>query len=380
MAAERFIPVGLVSKVRSMRKTIQIWLAVMGIIAMPMLGHGSATLLLEEPFGTFGYLNPTGHAAIYLSNVCADMPSHLRRCHDGEQGVVISRYHRVGGYDWLAIPLVPYLYAVDTLQEIPTQASPAIEAALRDAYRRKHLETLVPDNADGSTPDGEWPQLIGALYDRKIFAYQFDTSEASDDALIKHMNERPNKSHFNLFFNNCADLSRTILNSYNPHSVHRNVTADLGLTTPKQLARSLRQYGERHERINLRMYVLPQVSGTIGRSKPVDGVIESFLKTKYVVPVAIFQPFVAVGLATDYLLRGRFNPGHDAIALETATGVNTLYSSNDAPPAPTAEAEASALTVSQSSLEAGAALRYTHDATDEGTGNMLPLPAVTGSE
>jgi hypothetical protein len=29
----------------------------------------------------------------------------LRPCQPGELGVVISRYHRVGGYDWIAMPV-----------------------------------------------------------------------------------------------------------------------------------------------------------------------------------------------------------------------------------------------------------------------------------
>ena len=75
--------------------------------------HASVTLLLEEPYGHFGGMNPTGHAAIYLSHVCAATPVSLRPCREGEQGVVISRYHRISGFDWIAIPLLPYLYAVD---------------------------------------------------------------------------------------------------------------------------------------------------------------------------------------------------------------------------------------------------------------------------
>src|SRR5579864_1881982 len=75
-------------------------------------------LLLEEPFGTFGGMTPTGHAAIYLSRVCADTPLTLRRCAKGEPGVVISRYHRVAGYDWIATPVVPYFYAVDRIEQV----------------------------------------------------------------------------------------------------------------------------------------------------------------------------------------------------------------------------------------------------------------------
>src|ERR1700722_19217568 len=80
-----------------------------------------AALLMEQPYGVFGSLNPTGHAALYLERVCADTPVHLRMCREGETGVVISRYHGVGSYDWVAIPLIPYLYAVDDPSQVPTK-------------------------------------------------------------------------------------------------------------------------------------------------------------------------------------------------------------------------------------------------------------------
>ncbi len=86
--------------------------------------RADASLLLEEPFGKFGAMNPTGHAAIWLDQVCADSPTHLRACKEGEAGVVLSRYHRVDGYDWLAMPLLAYLYAVDDAAEIPDSATP----------------------------------------------------------------------------------------------------------------------------------------------------------------------------------------------------------------------------------------------------------------
>ena len=74
---------------------------------------------MEEPYGKFGAMNPTGHAAVYFNRICVDSPTVLRLCHDGEYGVVISRYHKIDGYDWIAIPLVGYLYAVDSPSEIP---------------------------------------------------------------------------------------------------------------------------------------------------------------------------------------------------------------------------------------------------------------------
>src|SRR5580658_960249 len=107
-----------------------------------LAGASSATLLLEEPYGKLGFFTATGHAAVYLSGVCAATPLVLRPCAAGELGTVISRYDGVGGYDWVAIPLIPYLYAVERQDDIPLFVDPKMVAFLRDQYRRKHLEAV----------------------------------------------------------------------------------------------------------------------------------------------------------------------------------------------------------------------------------------------
>ena len=89
-------------------------------------------------------MNPTGHAAIYLSRVCAATPTFLRRCEEGELGAVISRYFRIARRDWIAIPLIPYLYAVEQPGDVPIEADSETVALLRDEYRRHHFEDLVP--------------------------------------------------------------------------------------------------------------------------------------------------------------------------------------------------------------------------------------------
>lgn len=271
------------------------------------------SLLLEEPFGEFGALNPTGHAAIYLNHVCAEGPTRLRPCHEGEHGVVLSRYHRIDGYDWLAMPLIPYLYAVDDVSEIPESATPKLERKLRDAYRREHLEALVPDSRKHEIPKGEWIQLVGASYDRRIWGFEVTTTPEQDAALIERFNRHKNISHFNLFFHNCADFSESVLNFYYPHSIHRNFIADVGMMTPKQAAKSLVKYSRRHEETDLETFVIPQVPGTIPRSTPVDGVVESLVKSKkYVVPLAVLNPYVTGTLIAAYISDGRFHPDRKA--------------------------------------------------------------------
>ena len=58
--------------------------------------RAQAALFMEEPYGFFGTLNPTGHTAIYFEQVCAETPVKLRRCQPGELGAVIARYQGIG--------------------------------------------------------------------------------------------------------------------------------------------------------------------------------------------------------------------------------------------------------------------------------------------
>jgi hypothetical protein len=268
--------------------------------------HASVALLMEEPYGEFGAVNPTGHAAVYFNHICADSPTSLRPCHDGEYGVVISRYHKIDGYDWLAIPLVAYLYAVDSPNDVPQTVDKAQVEALRDAYRKQHLLDLAPDNRHGRTPKGEWTELVGSSYDRTIHGFQVDSSPAQDQRFMTIFNDRRNVGHFNLLFHNCADFSRVVLDIYLPHAIHRNFIADVGLMTPKQVARSLVSYGNKHPELNMSAFVIPQVPGSIPRSHPVDGVAESLVKSKkYLLPLVIFAPEVTGGVAVAYLVDGR---------------------------------------------------------------------------
>jgi hypothetical protein len=268
--------------------------------------HASAALLMEEPYGEFGALNPTGHAAIYLNHICADTPTSLRLCHDGEFGVVISRYHKIDGYDWIAMPLVGYLYAVDAVSDIPTTVDKEKVAALRDAYRRAHLLELIPDNSTGGPPKGEWTQLVGSSFDRTIHGFQVDSTLEQDQHFIDLMNDRKNKGHFNLLFHNCADFSRVVLDIYMPHSIHRNFFTDAGLMTPKQDARSLVKYGNKYPEVHMTAFVIHQVPGTVPRSHPVDDIAESLVKKKrYLLPLTVLAPEVTGGVVVAYLVDGR---------------------------------------------------------------------------
>jgi hypothetical protein len=283
--------------------------------ALGLKAGASATLLVEEPYGKLGFFTATGHSAVYLSGVCAQTPLILRRCAPGESGVVLSRYDGIDGYDWIAIPLIPYLYAVERPEDVPLFADAKIVAFLRDGYRRKYLKDVVPDLPNGEPPGGNWYELVGSSYDRTMYGFEIETSTEQDDALILKFNSLPNRSHFHLVTRNCADFAKDVINLYQPKALHRSYVADLGISTPKQMAKTLVQFSASHPELRLSRFIIPQVPGNIARSKAVHGVVESFFKSKkYIVPSGVVSPIFAGCVAAVYFGSegGRFDPAYNA--------------------------------------------------------------------
>jgi hypothetical protein len=303
-----------------MRKieSIPSWVLLLFLLCGACSARASVSVLLEEPYGHLGAFTGTGHVALYLPRICAENPIRLRRCRPGESGIVLARYHHVGGYDWVAIPLVPYLYALDDPGNIPLYADAKLVAFLRNHYRRRHLELVAPDAEGGETPGGNWVELVGAAYDRTLYGFEIETSEAQDDKLIEKFNSAPNRDRYRVLYRNCADFVAHVINSYYPKAVHRSYVADVGIMTPKQVVKSLVKSSKRHPEMELSTFVIPQVPGSLPRSTRAHGVIESFLKSKkYLLPTVALHPFVIAGLGIAYVATGsgRFNPAHSAWVL-----------------------------------------------------------------
>jgi hypothetical protein len=269
-------------------------------------GRAQAALLMEEPYGFFGTVNPTGHNAIYFERICAATPVKLRRCEPGELGAVIARYEGIDGYDWVAIPLVPYLYSVENLSDVPTHVDRDLVAKLRNHYREAHLLDLGADLQPGNLFHGGWTQLVGVAYERRIYAFRFQTTAEQDDALIARLNSGHNATNFNLLFNNCADFARVILNGYFPHTFRRSIFPDAGMTTPKQIAYKLARYSRKHSEAQLTVFEIPQIPGYRRLSHSNKSIDESIVTTVYAIPIVILNPYLAGGLFVDYLVRGRY--------------------------------------------------------------------------
>jgi hypothetical protein len=200
----------------------------------------------------------------------------LRRCGPGESGVVISRYRGIAGFDWLAIPVIPYLWSVEKVSEVPAHVDRETVQRLRTAYHSANLMSL------GDMPESwrlhpGWDQLVGAAYDRRIYAFRFETTPQQDDAFIARMNAGANRSHFNILFRNCANFS----------------------------AGALVRYARRHPDVGLPVEEIPQVPGFHRRNRMGMTAAESLIVTGYVVPIAFLSPYAGGVIVADYLIWGR---------------------------------------------------------------------------
>jgi hypothetical protein len=221
-----------------------------------------------------------------MDRVCSDDHIQMRLCRPGEDGSVVSRYKGINGYDWLAMPPGPYLFAVDSVDEVPNTVSVQEVDRLRADYRANHPGSFAHD-----PPEYGWVQLLGASYRRQMICVRVHTTAAQDERLMQWLNHRPDRTHFNFFFSNCADFTRQMLDVLFPGAIHRNFLFDFGMTTPKQIESSLHRYAMRHPELGFEVYELPQVPGNIPRSGHLYGVTESFAKSKpYLLPVAILDP------------------------------------------------------------------------------------------
>lgn len=319
--------------------------------------RASVSLLLEQPYGSgMVVFNPTGHSALYFDHICAATPVTLRPCGPGELGTVISRYDGVGGFDWIAVPLVPYLYAVESADEIPSTVDKLDTQRLREVYRRDHLEEVAPDTATGDTPKGNWYELVGSAYDRSIYGFRIKTDPKQDAQLIAYFNDRRNVAEYNGAFNNCADFTRVVLNRIYPHAVRRNFIGDFGITSPKSVARALTHYALKHPALEFQTFTVPQVKGSLPRSRDVEGVTESLLK-RYGLPLILLSPHASAVVLVAYVGRGRFalpkkSPVLDVAELErSANDELRLASLDKVSGPPVAAGESGGVRVSAAGLD-----------------------------
>jgi hypothetical protein len=282
------------------------------IFVFPAKVNADIALLVHEAIGYSGEMTGAGHVTVYLSNVCTDAPLVLRRCRNNEpKGVVIATYPTFsenGDYKWFAMPVIPYLYGVDTAREIPLYGNGEIRTLLRETNRVKYLSNVAPASENGASPAGRWGNVIGATLNRDVYAFTVKTTAEQDARFLENYSTSPKGNDFHAVFKNCAEFTRGVMNFYFPKSASRDLINDFGITTPKALARSFKKYAAERPDLLFHITKYPQVDGTIMRSFGIRNFTETaFTSKKYIITQALTMPKLLPIFAGMYYLTGYFN-------------------------------------------------------------------------
>ena len=298
-------------EVTFMKNLLLILGILISMIFLPNPTRGDVSLLVLEAVGVAGEYTGSGHTAIYLSNICAETPVKLRLCRPGEAGAVISSYPSFSdgkSYELIVIPLNPFLYGVEDEADIPLYANGEIRNFMRENYRRDHLRELVPDSPDGTMPKGDWKIMLTAVFNRDVYSLTVQTTPEEDAIFLEKFNSRGNDGNFNTLTNNCADFARSTLNTYFPGATRRDWINDIGITTPKAVARSFTRYAKKRPERLFYITRYPQTQGTIWRSFDNRNFTEmAFKSKKYLIPSLIFEPSLVPIFSIVYYVTGRFD-------------------------------------------------------------------------
>jgi len=257
----------------------------------------------------------SGHTSVYFSRICPDSPVKLRLCRPGENGSVMSNYINLGEderYEWNIAPFNLYVYGVEDPADRPLFGTEKIKTLLEERYREQALAGYCTVKDCLNSDKAEWREMVGSSMIRSMYIFVVETSVQQDLDLIAKFNAMPNENHFNGFTRNCADFTKGVVDTYFPHSAHRDVINDFGMTSPKAVARTFSHYAQEHPESNFRVLHFSQLPGTIKRStEPRSGTEQLYRSKKLLIPMVIFADHELPVVAAAYLITGRFNPEHE---------------------------------------------------------------------
>jgi hypothetical protein len=292
---------------------MRIYLIILLSLFFAVSAKADIALLLHEAKGFSGETTGAGHSAVYLSDVCADPPPFvLRKCRDGEQrGAVIATYPDFGTenqYKWFAMPLIPYIYGVEKESQIPLYANGEIRLLTRESVRQKYLSDVLAKDANGNLPVGRWVEIIGTALNRDLYAFTAKTTPEQDEIFMNKYSLLVKGNDFNVFYKNCADFTKDIMNLYFPNSSKRDFINDLTMTTPKAITKSFSRYALKRPDLLFFVKKYPQLDGTIMRSFGNRNFTETaFTSKKYVITQALTMPVLLPFFAGTYFATGYFS-------------------------------------------------------------------------
>jgi hypothetical protein len=301
------------------------------VLVCTAIARADLGVVVDDPttVGSSKYI-PTGHSLVYLSNVCADTPTHTRLCTPGEQGSIVSVYpdlREAQPFAWNLVPFSIFLNGSPTPGNRLLYASNFVKQSLELHAREGIFQDVCTGNACPQLPNSHWRDMVAATADRDLFLYAVQTTPAQDQLAVDFLNHDPNINRYNPITNNCADFTSALVNAIFPHSVHRDLLNDIGLMGPKAAARSFTRWALQRPELGFYTMHFPQQPGDLPRCNLARSGTETVIHTKkYLIPAIVFGDFeLPTSFFAAYIFTGRFglykefshHPSPSIVALES---------------------------------------------------------------
>ncbi|HET9191873.1 MAG TPA: hypothetical protein VFO21_03280 [Vicinamibacterales bacterium] len=256
-------------------------------------------VIVHEPVSALGFFTRVGHAATYLSNICPDgSPIKMRLCRPGESGGVVIRSSALSeneDYDWAIVPFEEYMHGFGSPDLAPLFGTRTLQNVLEQYDFGPVFARALTTTTDGAAPEGHWRAALATRFDRSIYVFSVQTTQAADAAIVAEFNAAPNKSRFNFFYRNCSDQAKGIFDLILPHTTGDR-TSGITMQTPKGLAKALVRRALAHPDLLLRVRRYPQIPGTFSRSRAVLFPMENTYRNLAFAPYWYFGGFREVAL------------------------------------------------------------------------------------
>jgi hypothetical protein len=272
------------------------------VLFLPLISQADIGFLLHESIGNpwypqkkldTGFLTQGGHGAILVTDLCAESPTQIRKCLEGEQpGVVISRYDGLSkeDYDWLAVPVSWYFDGVPTPAEKPLFATKKVYEALAERFYTEFLSKSIARVQEGKLPPGRWKDTLAASFRRDIYSLNIKYTDDAQAKIVDPLMNNPNTSKFDFFIRNCSDFAGDFFRDRFEHFRRTNL-GDIGFTSPKGIAWSVAQLGKDLPPGDYSTVRFAQTPGDVERSRDNYYAIENTTRhPKWSALMLYFQP------------------------------------------------------------------------------------------
>ncbi len=333
-------------------------ISILSMLLIPAIAFSATGVIVYESRGLDTRRTQTGHAALVLTQVCADGLTSVRPCLSSElPGVVVTRYTNLAWgspIEFIVLPLRDHFLGTDDPDKLPLLTTGPVLREMQMQYWRNHWKDAIPPmetdeyerhrkelnhmtmvkalkyvgqfeflmkllapskKSEPTAPialrdpvsgvlirDGRWRTALGVQHERDSYVFLTPTEDEQELSLVEFLKDE-RKARFNLLASNCSDfVGHAFSYIFRAEKFHRRPRAlafgDSFISSPVSLATDFVRFAN-DRKMPLAVYFVPQLAGSRAKSTGSRTTVAGCLNPSF------RQGLVAFGIKA-YLLQMNF--------------------------------------------------------------------------